>query len=112
MVTMQCFVPFQSPADRGYILYCYKPCNSMLHTYRPCGYCWLAETLHDILRLLPHTHTHTHTLHTHTHTHTNTDYANVLLVGSGDLRHVLTTLANASHHTSRPLHVSKLRNIA
>ena len=39
------------------------------------------------------------------------DHLNILLVGSGDLRHVLTSLANASHHTSKPIHVSKLRYI-
>lgn len=33
------------------------------------------------------------------------DHVNVLLVGSGDLRHVIMTVALASRHTSKPLHV-------
>lgn len=34
-----------------------------------------------------------------------TDCVSVLLVGSGDLRHLLYTLAQASNHTSKPIHV-------
>ena len=34
-----------------------------------------------------------------------TDCINMLLVGSGDLRHLLNTLAQASSHTSKPIHV-------
>ena len=33
------------------------------------------------------------------------DCVNVLLVGCGDLRHVLKTMALASRHTSKPVHV-------
>ena len=35
-----------------------------------------------------------------------TDFVNILLVGCGDLRHVLTTLAKAHKHSDKPIHVS------
>jgi len=34
------------------------------------------------------------------------DVVNVLLVGAGDLRHILRTVTNNHKHTSKPLHVS------
>ena len=37
--------------------------------------------------------------------YTCVDHVNVLLVGSGDLRHMLTTVAHASSHTHKPVHV-------